>query len=116
MEKHLENIVRGGKKRGKLLCGNEVREIRVVGPDAGSRAAARNLQLPYTRTISIKHGGGIKNAARENANFYRLCGRLSPGEEVDRMIKWKMFLLSIFHIRPLRRYLSFVRSQLLLFE
>lgn len=35
LEKHLENIARGGKKRGKLLCGNEVREIRVVvGPEA----------------------------------------------------------------------------------
>lgn len=44
--KCLENIVRG-KRSSKLLCGNEVREIRLVGREAGTRAAARNLQPPH---------------------------------------------------------------------
>lgn len=55
--KYLENIVRG-KRSSKLLCGKEVREIRLVGREAETRAAARNLQPPYTRTISIKHDTG----------------------------------------------------------
>lgn len=55
--KCLENIVRG-KRSSKLLCGNEVREIRLVGREVGTRAAARNLQPPYTRTISIKDDTG----------------------------------------------------------
>lgn len=55
--KCLENIVRG-KRSSKLLCGNEVREIRLVGREVGTRAAVRNLQPPYTRTISIKHDKG----------------------------------------------------------
>lgn len=55
--KYLENIVRG-KRSSKLLCGNEVREIRLVGREVGIRAAVRNLQPSYTRTISIKHDTG----------------------------------------------------------
>ena len=45
--KRLENIVRG-KRSGKLLCGNEVKEIRVVG-----RRGWKPAQLRETYSLHI---------------------------------------------------------------
>lgn len=50
--KHLENIVRG-KRSGKLLCGNEVREIRVAGRERLEPAQLRETYSSHILARSL---------------------------------------------------------------